>query len=279
MPVLRAVTDIDAPPRLVAGILRDMDAVAEGLGRLGHTARAPARMLVAGDEVAFRARLWPGVRVPLRTRVTGVSADGMVSELVRGLLGGPLLALEHRITLLARGDGTTMIDELSWRGLLGVADPAVRRFGAQAQRARADVLRARAAAACRPPNRVVVGTALVRDGRLLAAQRAEPASHAGRWELPGGSVEPGESEPDAVARECREELGTDVVPGARLGTDLPISVGLLRVYAATLAPGAPPPQALEHAELRWVGPGGIDALPWLPADRALLPDLAALLRG
>ncbi|MGE3288015.1 MAG: NUDIX domain-containing protein [Pseudonocardia sp.] len=277
MPVLRAVTDIDAPPRLVAGILRDMDAVAEGLARLGHTARAPSRMLVAGDEVAFRARLWAGIRLPLRTRVTAVSADGMVSELVR-MPVGPLRALEHRITLRPSGDGTTMVDELSWRGLLGAADPVVRRFGAQAQQARAAVLRARIETVCRPPNRVVVGTALVRDGRVLAAQRAEPASHAGWWELPGGSVEPGESEPDAVARECREELGTDVVPGLRLGTDLPISVGLLRVYTATLEPGAPPPRALEHAELRWVGPGGIDALPWLPADRALLPDLAALLR-
>lgn len=275
MPVLRAVTEIDAPPRLVAGILRDADAVAEGLCRHGHRVRSPARLLVAGDEVRFSARLWLGLRVPLRTRVCAVSADGMRSHLV----GGPLRELEHTVSLRPNGAGTTMVDELRWSGLLGAADGAVRRFGAQAQAARADVLRARVAAVLRPPNRVVVATVLVREGRVLAAQRAAPASCAGGWELPGGSVEPGESEPAAVARECLEELGTQVLAGERVGTDLPINVGLLRAYAAALAPGAPEPRALEHSALRWVAPEELADLPWLYADRALLPDLAGLLRA
>lgn len=271
MPVLRVVSEIDAPPRLVAGVLRDTDAVAEALGRHGHRVRTPTRLIVAGDEVRFSARLWGGLRMPLRTRVSAVSTDGMESALV----GGPLRTLVHAVTLHAADGGTTMVDELSWSGLYGAADLAVRRFGSQAQAARTDVLRARVAAL--GTSRVVVATALVRDGRVLAAQRAEPASCAGRWELAGGSVEPGESETEAVVRECREELGTDVVAGVRVGTDLPIEVGVLRAYSASLAPGAPEPRALEHSALRWVAASELAGLPWLDGDRAVLPELMALL--
>ena len=125
---------------------------------------------------------------------------------------------------------------------------------------------------------IVVATALVRDGRVLAAQRTRPRELAGRWELPGGGVEPGESEADAVARECREELGADVRATARIGPDLVISDGrLLRVHVAELLPGSPEPAALEHAALRWVGPADLDALDWVEVDRAVLPDLAAVL--
>ncbi len=60
------------------------------------------------------------------------------------------------------------------------------------------------------PN-VVVGAAIVRDGRLLAARRTEPPGLAGGWELPGGKVEPGETDREALLREIREELGVDVV--------------------------------------------------------------------
>nr|WP_028929013.1 NUDIX domain-containing protein [Pseudonocardia asaccharolytica] len=122
---------------------------------------------------------------------------------------------------------------------------------------------------------VVVATALVRDGRVLAAQRSRPAALAGRWELPGGRVEPGESEADAVVRECREELGTIVRPDGRLGTDLPIEAGVLRVHRATPVPGAPEPRPLEHRDVRWVEPHELADLDWVDADRAVLGDLAA----
>src|SRR5690606_10818965 len=53
---------------------------------------------------------------------------------------------------------------------------------------------------------VVVGAAIVCGGRLLSAQRAEPPEWAGGWELPGGKVDPGESDEDALVREIYEEL-------------------------------------------------------------------------
>jgi 8-oxo-dGTP diphosphatase len=117
--------------------------------------------------------------------------------------------------------------------------------------------------------RIVVGAAIVRDGRVLAARRSAPPATAGGWEFPGGKVEPGESPPAALIRECREELGVTVSVGELLGT-APIPPGFeLHVYAATLAAGTP--RALQdHDELRWLAAAELDDVPWLPADRPVL---------
>jgi 8-oxo-dGTP diphosphatase len=126
-------------------------------------------------------------------------------------------------------------------------------------------------------HQVVVGVALLDGhGRVLAACRAEPPALAGFWELPGGKVDPGENEQGALIRECREELGVDVVLGDRVGNDLPIgSSGVLRVWTGEVASGTP--TALEHSELRWVSADELETVPWLPADLPLLPDLQVLL--
>lgn len=126
--------------------------------------------------------------------------------------------------------------------------------------------------------RIVVGAAIVRDGRVLAQQRGYPPEVAGQWELPGGRVEPGESEADALHRECVEELGVEVIVGARIGPDIPTDTGyLLRVYACTLHHSDAAPEALDHAALRWLTAADLDTVPWLAADLALLPALHATL--
>lgn len=126
--------------------------------------------------------------------------------------------------------------------------------------------------------KVIVGAAIVRGGALLAQQRSYPAEVAGRWELPGGRVEPGESEVDAVRRECREELGVEVVVGERVGAEVPLRTGLvLRAYAARLADPMADPKPLEHHALRWIHRCSLETVPWLPADLELLPALRALL--
>lgn len=126
----------------------------------------------------------------------------------------------------------------------------------------------------------VVGTAIVRNGLLLAQQRAYPPDVAGLWELPGGRVEAGEADVDAVLRECREELGVEVVVGDRVGVDVPLPGGkVLRVFAATLPEGGGQPRAVEHKALRWLSADELAAVDWLPADRVLLPALRELLSG
>ncbi|MEP6464119.1 MAG: NUDIX domain-containing protein [Frankiaceae bacterium] len=130
---------------------------------------------------------------------------------------------------------------------------------------------------------VVAGVAIVdwsgAAPRALVGRRRRPPALAGRWEFPGGKVEPGESDEQALRRECREELAIEVILGERLGKELPLATGaVLRVWAATLPPRAAP-KPIEHAELRWVTADNLEELDWIPADRPLIGPLQALLRG
>jgi 8-oxo-dGTP diphosphatase len=126
--------------------------------------------------------------------------------------------------------------------------------------------------------RVIVAAVIIADGRVLACERSAPPEVAGRWEFPGGKVEPGESDAEALARECAEELGVRVEVGARVGPDVPLAHGraVLRVFAVTLLDGDQP-RALEHAAMRWLGVDELDSVPWLPADRPIVAELPALL--
>jgi 8-oxo-dGTP diphosphatase len=125
---------------------------------------------------------------------------------------------------------------------------------------------------------VVVGAAIIRSGRVLAQQRGYPPAAAGRWELPGGRVEPGEDDRAALARECLEELGIAVDVGARVGPEITLRPGLvLRIYQAVLTGGTPHPH--DHQALHWVGESEVDSVDWLPADRAVVPWLRAVLRS
>lgn len=254
MPVLCSATTIAAPPRAVAGALRD----AEVLRRCGYGIEVPTRWLAAGDAVRIVFRPCDG---PLTLRIGSVSAEGMAAS------GG---AFAHAVTLAPAGDRTRMVDELRWAAEPG---PVVRALADRVLAARATEIAAAAAGLAAAP--VVVATALVRGNTVLAAQRTRPPALAGRWELPGGRVEVGESEAAAVVRECREELGTEVVIGGRLGTDLRIDAGVLRVHLAHLADGAPDPRALEHSGLCWVTAAEVPAVDWVDADRAIVADLVA----
>ena len=120
---------------------------------------------------------------------------------------------------------------------------------------------------------LVVGAAIVRHGCLLAARRTTPAAVVGRWELPGGKVEPGESPGDALVREVREELGCAVAVDGWLDGDQPIgTTHLLRVAVCRLLDAAPRPGA-DHDVLRWLAPEDLDQVDWLEPDR---PFVAAL---
>lgn len=113
---------------------------------------------------------------------------------------------------------------------------------------------------------VVVGAALLNGGRLLAARRSAPPELAGRWELPGGKVEPGESPEQALVRELREELGVEARPAERVPGEWPLRAGLvLRVWTAHLLSGEP--RTLEdHDELRWLTPDEVWDVDWLEQD-------------
>src|SRR3954470_24115043 len=116
---------------------------------------------------------------------------------------------------------------------------------------------------------LVVGAAIIAGGRLLAAQRASPPELAGGWEFPGGKVEPGETDEQALVRELREELGVEVVVGGRLGGDLPIGdTAVLRVYTARITHGEP--ALVDHDAHRWLTAAELEDVRWLPVDLPLV---------
>jgi 8-oxo-dGTP diphosphatase len=113
---------------------------------------------------------------------------------------------------------------------------------------------------------VVVAAAIERDGHYLVARRTRPEDVAGRWEMPGGKVEPGETEEQALIREIREELGVEIAIGERVPGEWPLREGMvLHLYAATLIAGEPAPLE-QHDEIRWVTPSEFDEIDWLPSD-------------
>ncbi|PWI17830.1 DNA mismatch repair protein MutT [Streptomyces sp. Act143] len=115
---------------------------------------------------------------------------------------------------------------------------------------------------------LVVGAALLDAGRLLAARRSAPPELAGRWELPGGKVEPGETPEAALARELREELGVEAEIAARVPGEWPLKPPyVLQVWTAHLLPGSPEPKPLQdHDELRWLTAAELWDVPWLAQD-------------
>jgi len=126
-------------------------------------------------------------------------------------------------------------------------------------------------------NQIVVGGALIHQGRVLAARRSAPAEVAGYWEFPGGKAEPGETEEQALERELHEELGVKARALHRLPGSWPIRAGLeLRIWAAELVSGDPQPLE-DHSELRWLGPAELDDVEWLAHDREVMPHVARLL--
>ncbi|MDI3389073.1 (deoxy)nucleoside triphosphate pyrophosphohydrolase [Streptomyces sp. B-S-A8] len=125
---------------------------------------------------------------------------------------------------------------------------------------------------------LVVGGALYAEGRLLAARRSAPAHLAGRWELPGGKVEPGERPEQALVRELREELGVEVELLARLPGEWPLARPgyALRVWAAQLVAAHPDDvRPLEdHDALRWLAPDQLWDVDWLEHDRPAVTEAA-----
>ena len=129
--------------------------------------------------------------------------------------------------------------------------------------------------------RIVVGAAILDreppGARVLVVQRSGPPSLAGLWEFPGGKVEPGETEVEALVRECREELGLTLAVRDRIGGDARTVDGTmtLRVYLATVDSGE---LALsDHIASCWLAAADLGSVPWIPTDLPVVDALRRLL--
>ncbi|MDE0546860.1 (deoxy)nucleoside triphosphate pyrophosphohydrolase [Microbacterium sp. C7(2022)] len=125
----------------------------------------------------------------------------------------------------------------------------------------------------RPQPLIVVAAVVTDNARVLACRRAPGRTSAGLWEFPGGKVEDGEAEADALIREIREELGVEIHVGAHLTTDdtrLGSRTIRLVCFRATLK-GALPVSSTDHDAMRWLRRDELREVRWAA------PDLPAVL--
>ncbi|MBU0490736.1 MAG: A/G-specific adenine glycosylase [Chloroflexi bacterium] len=121
------------------------------------------------------------------------------------------------------------------------------------------------------PHYDVTAAVIQRDGRLLIAQRRPDDMLGGLWEFPGGKREPGESLPNCLRRELREELDIEVAVGDLL-TTIPHAYTHFRItlhaFWCTLVAGEPRPIAC--ADVRWVRPDELDAYAFPVTDQRII---------
>jgi len=115
----------------------------------------------------------------------------------------------------------------------------------------------------------LVAAVIERDGRYLITQRRPSAVLPGLWEFPGGRVEAGESDEQALRRELRERLGTEATIKGLMAHRVHHYHGYsvdLNVYQAALVAGQEP-QPLRVAEIRWVPSNEFEKYPFPAADQ------------
>lgn len=121
----------------------------------------------------------------------------------------------------------------------------------------------------------VVGAAIIDGGRVLVAQRppSDKPYKSLKWEFPGGKIEPGETEREAIVREIREELDCLVEVDALLPEiehEYPDFVLRMTICICHLADFSTP-KCLEHNALRWCAPADLPTLDWADADARCYP--------
>lgn len=120
----------------------------------------------------------------------------------------------------------------------------------------------------------VVSAAIMRDGRYLITQRLEKAVLPLLWEFPGGKVEPGESDEEALRRELKERLGIE----AKVGEKLAATEREYKSYTVELSLfrceiGAAEPQPHNVRALRWVTSREFEKYEFTPADQGSMDAL------
>ncbi|MGM9763608.1 MAG: (deoxy)nucleoside triphosphate pyrophosphohydrolase [Candidatus Cryptobacteroides sp.] len=126
--------------------------------------------------------------------------------------------------------------------------------------------------------KIEVVAAIIRDaeGRIFATQRGY-GEFKDMWEFPGGKVEAGESHEEALKREIREELDTEILVDGFLCMveyDYPAFHLTMHCYLCSVLSGGL--VLKEHEAAKWLSIDRLDSVDWLPADLQILPLLAGV---
>jgi 8-oxo-dGTP diphosphatase len=124
---------------------------------------------------------------------------------------------------------------------------------------------------------IVTAAVIEKDGKILIARRKEGDQLEGRWEFPGGKLEPGETPEEGLKRELREEFGIETAIGEPVGSSsfaYPHLTIELLAYRATVLSGAI--KVRDHDEIRWVLPEDLPRHDFCEADRPIVRKLLEL---
>ena len=114
----------------------------------------------------------------------------------------------------------------------------------------------------------VVGAIIVKNGKILCAQRGYDKSLPELWEFPGGKIEIGESPSQALKREIREELllelANDIEEFMFTSYEYDFGIVNLTTFICHIQNGEP--TLTEHIEIKWLNKSELDQIEWAPAD-------------
>ena len=118
-------------------------------------------------------------------------------------------------------------------------------------------------------NLKIVAAIFSEQNKVLAMKRAAHKPAAGKWEFPGGKIEPGETPEQAIKREIREELNIEITRlthfdnSKTFTTEWEVELDCFLVESDSM-----PTESTDHDEMRWVEIDNLHNLDWLEADLA-----------
>ena len=116
-----------------------------------------------------------------------------------------------------------------------------------------------------------VVAAIIRDGNMIFATQRGYGDYKDGWEFPGGKIEPGETPQQALVREIKEELDSEIAVGDYLTTieyDYPAFHLSMQCFWCTIVEGTP--VLKEHEAARWLDVENLGSVAWLPADLTII---------
>ena len=117
----------------------------------------------------------------------------------------------------------------------------------------------------------VVAAVIEKKGKFLCVQRGPSAldyiSH--KWEFPGGKIEQGETDEEALGREIKEELEMEIVVGKKVGTITHQYPDFLLTMHAFHCTSKQEPTLTEHVAYRWLNIRELENFDWAAADVAI----------
>jgi 8-oxo-dGTP diphosphatase len=122
----------------------------------------------------------------------------------------------------------------------------------------------------------VTAAVIAEGGRVFIARRKPTARLGGKWEFPGGKIEPGETPEACLRRELREEFDIEATIGETLGRHVhPYDFGAVELIVFRVNAFRGSIRLNDHQEARWVTAENLEGFDFAPADRPFVAMIQA----